>query len=66
MILTDAGPGGGPPLHRIPYDETWVVQEGNLLFRIGDALAEARQGDIVIARPRVPHKFTTRGRAGRD
>jgi mannose-6-phosphate isomerase-like protein (cupin superfamily) len=34
---------------------------GNVLFQVGEALAEARQGDIVIAPPRVPHKFTNQG-----
>jgi mannose-6-phosphate isomerase-like protein (cupin superfamily) len=61
MILTEADPGDGPRLHRHPYDETWVIEEGNVLFQVGEALAEARQGDIVVAAPRVPHKFTNQG-----
>jgi formylmethanofuran dehydrogenase subunit E len=28
LIFDHSEPGGGPRLHRYPYDETWVVQEG--------------------------------------
>jgi len=50
--LIDPGsqqPGEGPRLHRHPYDETWVVQEGNLTFQLGDERHQAGPGDIVIA-----------------
>ena len=61
LILDDSEPGQGPRLHRHPYDETWVVQEGNLTFRLGDEYHKAGPGDIVIAPPGVPHKFTNDG-----
>jgi quercetin dioxygenase-like cupin family protein len=61
LILDDSEPGQGPRLHRHPYDETWVVQEGNLTFQLGDERCRARTGDIVIAPPGVPHKFTNDG-----
>jgi mannose-6-phosphate isomerase-like protein (cupin superfamily) len=38
-----------------------VIQEGNLLFQVGDQLGVGRRGDIVIAPPGVPHKFTNQG-----
>jgi mannose-6-phosphate isomerase-like protein (cupin superfamily) len=34
--------------------------EIRLLLRVGDRLAHARAGDIVVA-PNVPHKFTNQG-----
>jgi mannose-6-phosphate isomerase-like protein (cupin superfamily) len=61
MILDESEPGGGPRLHRHPYDETWVIQDGHLLFQVGDRKGEAGPGDIVIAAPHVPHKFTNQG-----
>ncbi len=61
LILDHSGPGQGPRLHRHPYDETWVVQAGNLTFQLGDERHRAGPGDIVIAPPGVPHKFTNDG-----
>jgi quercetin dioxygenase-like cupin family protein len=61
LILDRSEPGHGPRLHRHPYDETWVVEEGNLTFQLGDDRYRAGAGDIVIAPPGVPHKFTSDG-----
>ena len=61
LILDQSEPGGGPRLHRHPYDETWLIQEGNLLFQVGDRVAPATVGDIVIAPPHTPHRFTNQG-----
>ena len=61
LILDESEPGQGPRLHRHAYDETWVVQEGSVTFQLGDARYEAGPGDIVIAPPRVPHKFINNG-----
>jgi quercetin dioxygenase-like cupin family protein len=61
LILDESEPGHGPRLHRHPYDETWVVEEGNLTFQLGEERLPARTGDIVIAPPDVPHKFTNDG-----
>jgi quercetin dioxygenase-like cupin family protein len=61
LILDESDPGHGPRLHRHPYDETWVVQEGSITFQLGDERQTAGAGDIVIAPPGVPHKFTNDG-----
>jgi quercetin dioxygenase-like cupin family protein len=61
VILDHSEPGQGPRLHRHPYDETWVVQEGSLTFQLGDHRQQVGPGDIVIAPPGVPHKFTNDG-----
>ena len=63
LILDHSEPGGGPRLHRHPYDETWVVIEGHLTFEAGEERLEAGPGDIVIVPPKVPHKFTNNGPA---
>ncbi len=61
IILDESGPGGGPRLHRHPYDETWVVIEGTLTFQAGDEQLAAGPGDIVIVPPGIPHRFTNDG-----
>jgi quercetin dioxygenase-like cupin family protein len=61
LILDHSEPGHGPRLHRHPYDETWVVIEGNLTFQAGENHMDAWPGDIVIVAPDTPHKFTNRG-----
>ena len=61
LILDESEPGQGPRLHRHPYDETWVVQEGHLTFQCGEERLQLGAGDIVIVPPGVPHKFINDG-----
>jgi quercetin dioxygenase-like cupin family protein len=61
LILDYSEPGHGPRLHRHPYDETWVVHDGNLTFQLGEDRFRVGPGDIVIAPPGAPHKFTNDG-----
>jgi quercetin dioxygenase-like cupin family protein len=64
FFLTDGPPGSGPTLHRHPYAEVFVVQEGELTFTVGDTTIEAKSGQIVVVPAGVPHKFVNSG-AGR-
>lgn len=57
FFLTDAPPGTGPRLHRHPYDEVFVVQEGRVTFTVGDETVEATGGQIVVVPAGQPHKF---------
>jgi mannose-6-phosphate isomerase-like protein (cupin superfamily) len=61
LILDHSEPGHGPRLHAHPYDETWVVIAGHLIFEAGEERLAAGPGDIVIVPPKVPHKFTNDG-----
>ena len=61
LILDRSETGEGPRLHKHPYDETWVVIDGQLTFQAGEERLEAGPGDIVIVPPDVPHKFTNNG-----
>jgi mannose-6-phosphate isomerase-like protein (cupin superfamily) len=64
VIVFDGGPGAGPDLHRHPYAEVFVVQEGEATFTIGDEQKVVRGGSIVWAPAGVPHAFKNTG-AGR-
>ena len=61
LILDHSEPGQGPRLHRHPYDESWVVQEGNLTFYAGDDRHQVGPGDVIVVPPAVPHKFVNNG-----
>ncbi len=61
FILVDAPPGSGPKLHRHPYEEVFVVQEGSATFTAGDDLTEAGGGRVVVVPAGVPHKFVNSG-----
>ena len=64
VISADIAPGGGPALHRHPYEEVFVVLDGEATFTLGDERRVARGGDFVVAPPGVPHAFVNSG-AGR-
>jgi mannose-6-phosphate isomerase-like protein (cupin superfamily) len=61
ILFVDAEPGQGPALHRHPYAEVFVVQEGEATFTLDDTTVEARAGDILVARPGQPHAFVNSG-----
>jgi mannose-6-phosphate isomerase-like protein (cupin superfamily) len=64
FIVVDAPPGSDPKLHRHPYEEVFVIQEGTATFTAGDELIEASSGQVVVLPAGVPHKFVNSG-AGR-
>jgi quercetin dioxygenase-like cupin family protein len=61
VIFVDAAPGEGPRLHRHPYEEIFIVLEGQSRFTVGADTVEARAGQIVIVWPGVPHAFVNSG-----
>ena len=61
FIVVDAPPGSGPGLHKHPYEEVFVVQEGDVTFTVEDETVEARGGQIVIVPAGVPHGFVNSG-----
>jgi mannose-6-phosphate isomerase-like protein (cupin superfamily) len=64
MIVVDAPPGGGPKLHRHPYEEIFLVQEGSATFTAGDETLEVKGGQVVVVPAGMAHKFVSSG-AGR-
>ena len=61
IILVDVPPGDGPRLHRHPYMEVFIVQEGTAMFTVGDATYDVGAGQIVIAPADAPHAFVNSG-----
>ncbi len=61
FFLVDAPPGSGPGLHTHPYEEVFIVQEGQASFTVGDATIEAIGGQIVVVPAGMPHKFVNSG-----
>lgn len=61
IFFTTDEVGGGPRLHRHPYDEVFIVREGRALFTVGDTQMEAAAGDVVFGPATVPHRFVNLG-----
>jgi quercetin dioxygenase-like cupin family protein len=61
VILVDAPPGRGPSLHRHPYAEVFLVQEGEGVFATEDGERTVRAGDLVVIPPNTWHRFTATG-----
>jgi mannose-6-phosphate isomerase-like protein (cupin superfamily) len=61
FFLLHSRPGEGPGLHRHPYAETFIIEEGEATFTIGDETLVAGSGDIVVAPAETPHAFVNSG-----
>jgi mannose-6-phosphate isomerase-like protein (cupin superfamily) len=61
FFLVLASPGRGPRLHRHPYEEVFVVQQGQATFTNGDNTMAVSGGSIVVAPASIPHKFINSG-----
>jgi mannose-6-phosphate isomerase-like protein (cupin superfamily) len=61
FLWLDMPPGGGPQLHKHPYEEVFLVQEGQVTFTIDATTLEAKAGHIVLVPRGVPHKFINSG-----
>ena len=61
LIFVDAPPGRGPGLHRHPYAEIFILQDGEGTFTADGAEQVVRAGELVIVPAGTPHKFTNSG-----
>jgi len=61
FIMTNTQPNGGPPLHTHVTEEAHVLQEGQMLYLIGDKQF-AVQGPYIVRIPAgMPHTFINTG-----
>ena len=51
-------------MHKHPYEEVFVVQQGTATFTAGDEQIEVKGGQVVVVPAGVVHKFVNSG-AGR-
>ena len=61
FIWVDMPPGGVVRLHKHPYKEIFIIQEGISTFTVGSNTLEAVAGQIIIVPADVPHKFMNNG-----
>jgi quercetin dioxygenase-like cupin family protein len=61
FFVLHSPPGEGPTLHSHPYAETFIIEEGQARFTVGEDTIEAHAGDIVLAPAGVPHAFVNSG-----
>jgi quercetin dioxygenase-like cupin family protein len=61
MFLVDSPPGNGPGLHRHPYAEIFMVQDGKATFTVDGETVEAVPGQIVVVQPGQAHAFISSG-----
>ena len=58
FIWVDMPPGGTIRLHKHPYKEIFIIQEGVATFTVDFATLEAHAGQIIVVPADVPHKFS--------
>lgn len=61
LHLTDLPPGEGPRLHRHPYEEVFVIHEGQATYTLDDKQFLAAAGQIVLVPAGTPNKFVNSG-----
>lgn len=57
FIWVEMPPEGSVRLHKHPYKEIFIIQEGQATFTIGPATLEGHAGQIIIVPSDTAHKF---------
>lgn len=62
FLFNEVGEAGkGPPLHKHPYDEVYIVRQGQAQVIVGEDELEVSEGEILIIPANTPHKVLTAG-----
>jgi len=61
FFVTDHPPGAGVGLHRHPYEETFLVQEGRGAFTIDGEMIEVSAGEVIVVPASAAHGFLSSG-----
>ena len=57
FIWVDMPPGGKIRLHKHPYTEIFIIQEGLATFTVDSDILEAHAGQVIIVPAEIPHRF---------
>ncbi len=61
FFVTNHPPEASVPLHRHPYEETFIVQEGRASFSVGDETIEVNAGEALVVPAETAHGFVSVG-----
>ena len=61
FFLTEGPPGSGPAPHHHPYEEIFVIEEGESTFTVDGEQIVAGAGQIVIVPAGAVHSFVNSG-----
>ncbi len=61
FIWVEMPPGDGVRLHKHPYKEIFIIQEGAATYTVGSVSLKAHAGQIIIVPAGTPHKFVNSG-----
>ncbi len=61
FIWVDMPAGGSVRLHKHPYREIFIIQEGKATFTVGANTVDAQAGQIILVPADTPHKFKNTG-----
>jgi mannose-6-phosphate isomerase-like protein (cupin superfamily) len=61
FFLVDYPPGRGNDLHRHPYAEVFVVEQGEALFTLDTGTVPAAAGNVVVVPAGTAHRFEAAG-----
>jgi quercetin dioxygenase-like cupin family protein len=61
FFVTRHPAGTGPGLHRHPYEETFIVEEGSATFTVDSEAIEAHAGQIIVVPAGAAHRFVNSG-----
>lgn len=60
MVSSDEQ-GAGPARHRHPYQETFLIRSGRVLFTVGNEQVRGAGGQIIVVPALTPHRFEVVG-----
>jgi quercetin dioxygenase-like cupin family protein len=61
FFVTEFPPGEGPGPHFHPYEEVFLVEEGEATFTVADEEVVVPAGSVVVVPPETVHGFATSG-----